>query len=389
MKIFYCRCQWYCNRSLLRLHGIDRIVTLAEIENSATMLRFFDSTGNNYATKISPSDLNFDLYDDIGTVLEKRNVQFKSLVKGTGGTFYAHAVSYTHYKDLMFGGGQFYDRKEEYVYKYSANGYIEKIILLPHHGTRYEDRPSPVLFSDLQPVNGLIIGAGVRLSSDSLVAVDRDLNPLSGYGFPVTMPPLDYDYIHTADYSYVRQFRFHQNGEIYNFVRHGTFYQKYDFQGNKNWSSNDPSSIILNSIQRIQNIIPVGNKEFILEGYDLNNRMTVLKLREKGITPAIVEAGSKPKMPGQDFRLINKMRTGEPKIFPNPSKDWINISVPDAYIGSGILTINDYSGRLLRSQKLQINATTRLNVSSLIPGYYLLTINNGKGDRWQEFFIKQ
>lgn len=67
------------------------------------------------------------------------------------------------------------------------------------------------------------------------------------------------------------------------------------------------------------------------------------------------------------------------KIFPNPAKDFINIEVnTDALKGQVNVTLYNVNGQELRTQVLNNQGTSKINVSDINPGNYVLRISNDK-----------
>lgn len=67
------------------------------------------------------------------------------------------------------------------------------------------------------------------------------------------------------------------------------------------------------------------------------------------------------------------------KIFPNPAKDFLNVEVnTDALKGQVNVTLFNVNGQELRTQVLNINGTSKINVSDIQAGNYVLRISNDK-----------
>ena len=73
------------------------------------------------------------------------------------------------------------------------------------------------------------------------------------------------------------------------------------------------------------------------------------------------------------------------KVFPNPSADVLNVSIPD--FSSGELMIRDLSGRLVQQISVQ-SAISQIEISDLSPGHYIITIQRYDGLTGQYPFVK-
>ncbi len=66
-------------------------------------------------------------------------------------------------------------------------------------------------------------------------------------------------------------------------------------------------------------------------------------------------------------------KSGEVRVFPNPSSGEIQLQLPSELVGSEYY-INDLAGRLILSGKV-LNSTTRIDISYLVNGFYFLNIS--------------
>ncbi|HLO53070.1 MAG TPA: SusF/SusE family outer membrane protein [Saprospiraceae bacterium] len=67
------------------------------------------------------------------------------------------------------------------------------------------------------------------------------------------------------------------------------------------------------------------------------------------------------------------------KIFPNPAKDFLNVEVnTDALKGQVKVTLYNVNGQELRTQVLNTQGTSKINVSDIQAGNYVLRISNDK-----------
>ncbi len=79
---------------------------------------------------------------------------------------------------------------------------------------------------------------------------------------------------------------------------------------------------------------------------------------------------------------------GSVTVFPNPTKDILNIDVSAVDLrGDVTLTVYDFTGKQLFSDKQQSNPQMKLNVASLQDGYYTLNISDGKHIIGKKFVI--
>jgi Secretion system C-terminal sorting domain len=84
---------------------------------------------------------------------------------------------------------------------------------------------------------------------------------------------------------------------------------------------------------------------------------------------------------------VKPVTTGhsEVVVFPNPSGDMLNISVPTELVGVGY-TISNTNGELVASSKIE-NTITSLTLSAQAPGLYVLHIRDSINSTFK--FIKQ
>ncbi|MGB0368948.1 MAG: T9SS type A sorting domain-containing protein, partial [Flavobacteriales bacterium] len=66
------------------------------------------------------------------------------------------------------------------------------------------------------------------------------------------------------------------------------------------------------------------------------------------------------------------------KVYPNPTSDFLNISIPTTVEGNIDLKIMDVAGNLIQSSSITAGQN-QLNVSGLAKGVYLLEMNTNKG----------
>ncbi|MFH0760213.1 MAG: C10 family peptidase [Bacteroidota bacterium] len=77
------------------------------------------------------------------------------------------------------------------------------------------------------------------------------------------------------------------------------------------------------------------------------------------------------------------------RVFPNPCAGVFRLIVPES--GSFTLSITDISGRKIRSQEIQSDGLSAIevNVSNLITGYYMIQVNNEKWTGSRSLLLKQ
>jgi len=74
------------------------------------------------------------------------------------------------------------------------------------------------------------------------------------------------------------------------------------------------------------------------------------------------------------------------QIYPNPVNDFLYINTDDT---KSIYSINDMSGRVIKSGKFLNTCLKRIELSDLQSGLYLINIIKSNGTRFQSTFIKQ
>lgn len=66
-------------------------------------------------------------------------------------------------------------------------------------------------------------------------------------------------------------------------------------------------------------------------------------------------------------------------VYPNPAKDYVNIDVPEKYVG-GVLMLSSLTGKIYRG-KID-NTALKLNTAKLIPGLYFVKVSTPSGE-WE------
>ena len=69
-------------------------------------------------------------------------------------------------------------------------------------------------------------------------------------------------------------------------------------------------------------------------------------------------------------------------VFPNPGNGLFGIRFPGDWVGAANVTINDLSGRTVRSVRLPVSDNTTLDLGSLPAGTYLLRLANNRNFRF-------
>jgi hypothetical protein len=77
-------------------------------------------------------------------------------------------------------------------------------------------------------------------------------------------------------------------------------------------------------------------------------------------------------------------------LYPNPVRSQLNISISNnATFGKASYSISNIQGKIIQQSYIQgINGIHLLDVSSLAPGIYFITLTNQDGERLMEKFIK-
>jgi hypothetical protein len=80
--------------------------------------------------------------------------------------------------------------------------------------------------------------------------------------------------------------------------------------------------------------------------------------------------------PSSTYDLLNGNAI---KVYPNPARDIINIDInTEALNGDVIVSLFNINGAIVKTQKMNVNGSIRMNVSDMIPGNYALRISNDK-----------
>jgi hypothetical protein len=77
----------------------------------------------------------------------------------------------------------------------------------------------------------------------------------------------------------------------------------------------------------------------------------------------------------------------QPKIWPNPSKDWVNIEFAQA--GRYTLEVLDVQGRLVRTWQTAGNSKEERFRLPAVEGSYIIRVQNSEGELWQETVIRR
>ena len=99
-------------------------------------------------------------------------------------------------------------------------------------------------------------------------------------------------------------------------------------------------------------------------------------LSTQSVEPVAAAAGEDAEAKQAD----HSVSVGEHSIFPSPASDRLNVSLTDAYTGHVILTVMDGLGRRVSTvsyEKEGADLRAELAVSDLVPGVYLLQIEEG------------
>ena len=74
-------------------------------------------------------------------------------------------------------------------------------------------------------------------------------------------------------------------------------------------------------------------------------------------------------------------------IYPNPTSDFINITLPDNFRATSIIQLANSQGQIVEQLNTGIG-TIRIPVSHLSPGFYVLNIENGERNMVEKILIK-
>jgi hypothetical protein len=75
-------------------------------------------------------------------------------------------------------------------------------------------------------------------------------------------------------------------------------------------------------------------------------------------------------------------------VFPNPSKDVINIVIHGMESGKAIVMLSDMPGKCLRSEIIH-SESFQLDIASLSPGIYLLQVYTEQKKLIRKIFIER
>ena len=130
--------------------------------------------------------------------------------------------------------------------------------------------------------------------------------------------------------------------------------------------------------------VTTGTEPFVV-GFDKNNPSAISNIFKNttGLwTPLTGSAGSvmiRPKL-SSDAKQVLSIRENESfqvNIFPNPANDYLNIQLENANFTNLSYTIFDLSGRTIQ----QGNLTETIDIQTLNNGFYIIKIQNQKGEK--------
>jgi hypothetical protein len=107
------------------------------------------------------------------------------------------------------------------------------------------------------------------------------------------------------------------------------------------------------------------------------------------IVTASIDVGSGPQVnqfsrwSGDITTSIQALRKEQISVFPNPASEEVNINLPDGFSTPLHITVVDMAGRTVLNKMLPGTNThnARLDVRSLFPGMYQLTVTTSNGQR--------
>lgn len=85
----------------------------------------------------------------------------------------------------------------------------------------------------------------------------------------------------------------------------------------------------------------------------------------------------------------NQTTVSDIRVSPNPAGDYVDVAYGDTGFKGSALKVYDITGRMLITHTVNGEASVRIDISSLLPGTYLLRTDDGKGRSYQSSFIKQ
>jgi hypothetical protein len=130
--------------------------------------------------------------------------------------------------------------------------------------------------------------------------------------------------------------------------------------------------------------VTTGTEPFVV-GFDKNNPSAISNIFKNttGLwTPLTGSSGAvmiRPKL-SSDAKQVLSIRENEPfqvNIFPNPANDYLNIQLENANFTNLSYTIFDLSGRAIQ----QGNLTETIDIQTLNNGFYIIKIQNQKGEK--------
>ena len=93
--------------------------------------------------------------------------------------------------------------------------------------------------------------------------------------------------------------------------------------------------------------------------------------------------------PASKNSAVSSMATGI-SVYPNPVRDYLNITYHNTASAGALLEITDLTGKLMQQQHLEgKNGTVVLHVQGLAPGMYLYKVTEGKAVMQQGKIVKQ
>jgi uncharacterized protein (DUF362 family) len=72
-------------------------------------------------------------------------------------------------------------------------------------------------------------------------------------------------------------------------------------------------------------------------------------------------------------------------VYPNPARDWLNLSIPESFTGDCLLRIYSSEGKIVFSKAIHNPYASSLNVSNLMPGNYQIVLNRRELTAYSSF----
>jgi hypothetical protein len=112
---------------------------------------------------------------------------------------------------------------------------------------------------------------------------------------------------------------------------------------------------------------------FAARGVGLNASQGSAQSRTDQVEDFSMPPASNPSLQNCTSLSVDEYNVSNYSIFPNPTNDVLNIKVKTNF-GKVTMTLTDINGRVVLTQKANLNSAAQLNISALQSGIYILTI---------------